>query len=113
MSKNYPELAQNITRLLGKFRQDQPNVMTGFQSLMTAASSKGSLDETTKELISLGIAVASRCDGCIAMHTQKLVKLGVTKEAYMETLSVAVYMGGGPSLMYAAEAIEAYEQFTK
>lgn len=30
----------------------------------------------------------------------------------METLEVAVYMRGGPSLMYAAEAIRAYEEFT-
>jgi len=30
----------------------------------------------------------------------------------METLAVCTYMGGGPSLMYAAEAVRAYEEFT-
>jgi len=29
----------------------------------------------------------------------------------METLAVCVYMGGGPTLMYAAEAVRAYEEF--
>ena len=28
-----------------------------------------------------------------------------------DTLAVAVYMGGGPSLMYAAEAVRAWEEF--
>jgi hypothetical protein len=26
-------------------------------------------------------------------------------------LAVAVYMGGGPSLMYAAEVLQAYDEF--
>ena len=28
----------------------------------------------------------------------------------METLAVCAYMGGGPTLMYAAEAVRAYEE---
>ena len=52
-----------------------------------------------------------RCDGCIGFHTKALVRLGVTREQLNETLAVAVYMGGGPSLMYAAEALRAYEEF--
>ena len=26
---------------------------------------------------------------------------------------MAIYMGGGPSLMYAAEALKAFEEFTR
>ena len=29
----------------------------------------------------------------------------------METMGMAVYMGAGPSVMYAAQAVEAYDQF--
>jgi hypothetical protein len=28
-----------------------------------------------------------------------------------ETLGMTIYMGGGPSLMYAADAISAFEEF--
>jgi alkylhydroperoxidase/carboxymuconolactone decarboxylase family protein YurZ len=56
---------------------------------------------------------AARCDGCIGFHAEALVKLGATYQEVEETLGMAVYMGGGPSLMYAADAISAYEQFQK
>ena len=29
----------------------------------------------------------------------------------METMGMALYMGAGPSLMYAAQAVEAFDQF--
>ena len=76
-----------------------------------AATRDGALDKKTKELIALALGVAAHCDGCIGFHTEALVKLGATREEIEETLGMAVYMGGGPSLMYAADAIGAYEQF--
>ena len=54
--------------------------------------------------------MAARCDGCLGFHTQALAKLGASKQEVVEALSMAVYMGGGPSLMYAADAISAFEQ---
>jgi alkylhydroperoxidase/carboxymuconolactone decarboxylase family protein YurZ len=42
-----------------------------------------------------------------------LVRLGATRLEVEETLGMAVYMGGGPSLMYAADAISAYEEFAR
>ena len=41
------------------------------------------------------------------------MELGATKQEIEETLGMAVYMGGGPSLMYAADAMLAYEQFSE
>jgi len=37
--------------------------------------------------------------------------LGATRQEVEETLGMTVYMGGGPSLMYAADAISAFEEF--
>jgi len=58
------------------------------------------------------LGVAGHCDGCIGFHVKALVRLGVTREQVMEALGVVVYMGGGPSLMYAAEAVHAFDEFT-
>ena len=69
------------------------------------------LDEKTKELIALAIGVALRCDGCIGFHTKALVQLGTSKEELNEMLNVALYMGGGPSLMYATHALAAFDEF--
>jgi len=84
--------------------------MKGFGLLAQAATQDGALDKKTKELIALALGIASHCDGCIGFHTQALAKLGATQEEVVETLGMAVYMGGGPSLMYAAETLTAFEQ---
>jgi AhpD family alkylhydroperoxidase len=112
MSKIYKEVTTEISVSLSKMRKEIPDVMSGFSALAQAATKDGALSKKTKELIALALGVASHCDGCIGFHTQALIKLGVTREEFLETLSMAIYMGGGPSLMYAAEALKAFEEFS-
>ena len=69
------------------------------------------LTEKTKELIALGISVAIRCDDCIAFHAKAALKQGANREEVMEALGMAVYMGAGPSVMYATHALDAFTQF--
>jgi AhpD family alkylhydroperoxidase len=69
------------------------------------------LTEKTKELIALGISVAIRCNDCIAFHAKAALKQGASREEVMEALGMAVYMGAGPSVMYATHALDAFEQF--
>lgn len=111
MNKNYPEITQNISANLKKLRGEVPDTMKGFAALAQAATRDGALDKKTKELIALALGVAAHCDGCIGFPAEALVKLGATRQEVEETLGMAVYMGGGPALMYAADAIGAYEQF--
>ncbi len=110
MPKEYKQITRDISASLVKLRADAPDVMKGFSELAAAATKDGVLDKKTKELIALALGVAARCDGCLGFHTQTLVRLGATRQEVIETLGMAVYMGGGPSLMYAAEAITAFEQ---
>jgi AhpD family alkylhydroperoxidase len=111
MEKNYSELTKRISGDIRKLRKDIPDTMQAFSALAQAATRDGALDRKTKELIALALGVAARCDGCIGFHTEALVKLRASRQEVEETLGMAVYMGGGPSLMYAADAIAAYEQF--
>ena len=85
-------------------------MMKGFGDLAAAATKDGVLDKKTKELIALALGVAARCDGCLGFHTQALARLGANRQEIIETLGMATYMGGGPSLMYAADALSAFEQ---
>lgn len=112
MSKSFKQITQDLNQAIATFRREAPETMAGFSGMAKAAMAPGALDAVQKELIALGIGVAARCDGCIGFHVKTLVKLGVSREQFMETLEVAVYMGGGPSLMYAAEAVRAYEEFS-
>ncbi|KTD67751.1 carboxymuconolactone decarboxylase family transporter [Legionella steelei] len=113
MSDKYSQVTKDISTQLAKMRKEMPEVMSGFSALAQAASKDGVLDKKTKELIAMALAVAKQCDGCIGFHAQALIKLQATREEFLETLGMAVYMGGGPSLMYAAEALEAFEEFSK
>ncbi len=107
----YQQLTREISRNLAPLRTHNGEVMQGFGALSKAAMAGGVLDEKTKELIAMAIGVANRCDGCLGFHARALVQLGASREEFREMLGVAVYMGGGPSLMYAANAIAAYEEF--
>ncbi len=113
MTKSYPEITRRISASLKDLRKDIPETMQGFSALAQAASREGALDKKTKELMALAIVIATRCDGCIGFHTEALVRLGATKQEIEETLGMAIYMGGGPSLMYAADALLAFEQFSQ
>ena len=110
MPKDYKQITRDISGSLAKLRAEAPEMMKGFSDLAAAATIDGVLDKKTKELIALALGVAARCDGCLGFHTQALVKLGATRQEVVETLGMATYMGGGPSLMYAADALSAYEQ---
>lgn len=108
---SYPELTGAISRQMGHLRKEIPETMKGFSGMAQGACGPGVLDEKTKELMAMGIAIALRCDGCIGFHAKALVKLGTSRQEFVEMLAVAIYMGGGPSLMYAAQALDAWEQF--
>lgn len=110
MRKDYSNICKHISGNLGDLRRDIPEAMRAFSALAQAATKSGALDTRTKELIALALGVAARCDGCIGFHVEALVKLGVDRRAVAEALGMAIYMGGGPSLMYAADALEAYDQ---
>lgn len=111
MHKNWPAMADELNAAIKEVRLGAPEVTKAFSAMAAAATAGGALDTKTKELIALAISVAIRCDGCVAFHSKAAVKHGATREEVMETMGMALYMGAGPSLMYAAQAVEAYDQF--
>ena len=111
MSKSYKDIIADTSANIGKLRKGIPEVLRSFYALSGAADKAGALDQKTKELIAMALAVAARCDPCLGYHAQALVKHGATRAEVEEMLGMCVYMGGGPSLMYAAAAIAAYEEF--
>lgn len=109
--KDYPVIVRDISANLKVLRDDIAPTMQGFSAMAQAAAKPGALDKKTKELIALAVGVVTHCDGCIGFHVEALVKLGTSRAEVEEALGMAIYMGGGPALMYAADALGAYEQF--
>jgi AhpD family alkylhydroperoxidase len=108
---SYAALTRDISTQLAALRSDLPGVMKGFNDLSKASLSDGALTEKTKELIALALGVAAHCDACLGFHAKALARLGATRAEVEEALAVAVYMGGGPSLMYSANALTAFAEF--
>ncbi|MDR1967719.1 MAG: carboxymuconolactone decarboxylase family protein [Burkholderiaceae bacterium] len=111
MGKSYKDIIADTSANIAKLRRDVPEVMKGFSALSGAADKAGVLDEKTKELIAMALSVAARCDPCVGFHAKALVKYGASRAEVEEMLGICIYMGGGPSLMYAAAALAAYEEF--
>ena len=113
MTTDYPARHHDLQVLLGRLSRELPGTIAGFAHLHKEATAAGTLGVKFKELIALGIAVAIRCDNCIAYHVSDALKAGATRAEIVETLGVAMMMGGGPATMYACDAFEALEQFEK
>lgn len=108
---HFHDITQEVTHNLAYMRSELPDVMKGFHDLGRAATHAGALDAKTKELIAVALGVAAHCDPCIGFHVKAYVRHGGTKRELAEALGMAVYMGGGPSLMYAANALAAMDEF--
>jgi AhpD family alkylhydroperoxidase len=113
MIADWPGLTKNLSATLREMRGGAPEVMKAFSGIAQAALQTKALDTKTKELIALAIGVATRCDDCIAFHAKAAVEHGATSDEIFETLGMAIYMGAGPSVMYAAHALDAYKQFAE
>ncbi len=109
-SFDHTTLIQSINAKLGPFRKSQSEAMTGFGQLAKASMAEGAVSAKHKELIALAIGITQHCSGCVGFHVKALHKLGCTRAELEEMLAVCVYMNGGPGLMYAAEALDAYDK---
>ena len=97
----------------GELERETPEIFRGFGVMGKEAKKTGVLNEKTKEFIALGIAISTRCESCIGLHTEHLIRLGATREEIVEVLSVCSFMGGGPSIMFSAKALEAFDQLVE
>ena len=110
MVEDWLALINNMNGAVSGLRKAAPDVMKSFSDMARAAHGGAALDQKTKELVALGISVAVRCAPCVAYHAEGALKHGASREMIAETLAMAIYMGAGPSVMYAAEALEAVDQ---
>ena len=109
--KNFPEHFSELNNWMEKLGVEIPEVMKNFSDLHKSSLKSGALDKKTKELIALGIAITVRCDGCISFHVHDALKAGANKNEIAETVSVAILMGGGTSVVYGVEAMQALDQY--
>ena len=107
---DWNNFVDDMTVQLRELNKTIPETAKGFGALSKGAKEGGVLDAKNKEFVALGIAIAMRCEPCIGFHVKALAKAGGSREEMADVLAMAVQMGGGPSLMYAAKALAAWDQ---
>lgn len=105
--KNYRNALMGRIGELGKL---SPDSVGGYLMATGAGAKTAHLDEKTRQLISLAVAVTTRCDGCISVHSQKAVENGASKDEIAEALGVAIAMNAGAALVYSARALDAVDE---
>lgn len=111
MHTSYPDYHRQLRRRVAQLYRELPGPMGGFGDLNRTTLVEGALSLKTKELMALAVAIHARCEGCVAYHVHDCLRAGATREELLETVAVAVLMGGAPCLIYGAEVLEAIEQF--
>ena len=109
---NWEAFMDETVANIGTLNGEIPDTVAGFNAMGKAAKKSGALSEKTKEIMALGIAIATRCDSCIGFHVKSLIRLGITRAELCEALAMATYMGGGPSYAYSAKALQAFDTFS-
>jgi len=112
MTKDYVGVTGELVKNVEELSKALPDIMPDFFKIIDRAGKDGALTKQTKELIGIAIAVVVGCEGCIGVHSQKLVKLGVTRNELVEALGMAICMGGGPAVMRSGEALKAFDSFS-
>ena len=111
MGTCYEDLEKNLYNFMEKYGKENAGVMEGFAKLHKENAKDGAISGKNKELMSLAIGIAVHCDGCIACHTRDALRAGASRQEIVETIGVAILMGGGPSVVYGSKAMEAMEEF--
>ncbi|HYL23066.1 MAG TPA: carboxymuconolactone decarboxylase family protein [Burkholderiales bacterium] len=111
MDKPFTGTADRVRADLALLREAAPDAAKAFGALAMAATATKALDTKTKELMAVAIGIAMRCHGCIAIHMRSAVKAGATRQEVAETIALAIYMGGGPAVVYGGEALRAFDEF--
>src|ERR1700675_1320865 len=109
MMMNWNEYMKQVLSGVGDFAKLSPDTVRGYMTLTQAGTKTTHLDEKTRQLISIAVAVTTRCDGCITIHTDAALKAGASKEEISEALGVAVAMNAGAALVYSVRALDAVE----
>ncbi len=112
MTDKYINYSKEVKNRVGEYKKSAPEVVHAFGNLIKAAETTGVLDSKIKELIALAISITSHCDDCITAHIPSYIKAGGTREELLDMIGVAVFMGGGPAMMYGTHALQAFDEFS-
>ena len=108
MFKDWKEHTAHVKKSFGNLGKSHPKMLQAYGSLETAAAAEA-LDEKTREVIAIAVAITTRCESCISVHAEKAIKAGATESEIAGALATAISLNAGAAYTYALRALEAVE----
>ncbi|WEG72430.1 carboxymuconolactone decarboxylase family protein [Vagococcus intermedius] len=114
MAKDVRQMLNDFSGGLRELSRTNGQHVKAFMNLLNTNYAEGEMDTKTKELISVAIAVYSRCEYCIVYHTYKAFEAGATRGEINESAMIGVAFGGGPTMAYSVTLLkESLDEFEK
>ena len=81
------------------FRKDFPELAEAYDALGKAAHENGPLDQQTRALVKLGLAIGARQEGAVRSHTRRAITAGASRGELLQVVGLAVTtVGFGPTV---------------
>jgi alkylhydroperoxidase/carboxymuconolactone decarboxylase family protein YurZ len=89
-----------------QFRERFPGITDKVDALGTVVDDAGPLDERTRRLVKLGIAVGAMAEGAVRSNVRKALQAGATEADVLHVVALTVTTCGFPASVAAFSWIE-------
>jgi len=95
------------------FYSKKSKVYKSFVEMENNTYINGALKKKEKELIAIGISVATNCESCMEWHIKQALDDGSSQDEILEAVEVGIEMSGGPGTVAARFAMNVLEYYNK
>lgn len=89
-----------------KFQQTYPDIWRAYDQLGATVHNYGPLDDKTRALVKLGIAIGSQQEGAVHSHVRKSLEAGASADEIRHAVLLAIPTIGFPVMMAALTWVE-------
>lgn len=99
MVDNVDDPTESLPAAAGSFAADNPEVWDAYAALGKACSEAGPIDDETKRLVKLALAIGAGSEGAVHSHTRRGLEAGMDPETLRHVGVLAVPTLGFPQAM--------------
>ena len=97
-----------------EFKQKYPEIARAYDELAIKCHQQGPLEEKTRRLVKLGVAIGMNSPGGVRSHARRALEEGITAEELRHAVLLALTTAGFPrmiaALKWVEKVIEKYKQ---
>ena len=99
-------MEDRLPKPLQEFIEKYPEIWQAYEKLGHECHEAGTLDEKTRRLVKLGIAIGARMEGAVRSHTKRAKEGGISEDEILHVAVLAITTIGFPSSIAATTWIK-------